>query len=1062
MSDEKFDQSELDKILKKIDEDIGENKTIDDLFASADGKPLKKWTMENIDKLIDGIEKNSDYERASEEFDFDKYEDDVDSMPEPAVKIEGIDNDIHSKDDLFNDMSDVYFSKDAEPVHRNTVEDVPMVFEDISSNSDNTKKKFVLNIDYSADSDTEESVQEFKQKEKTLPSDEMKDDVISFFEEAVRSDGKITGSGVSREDMALVEADEKELKRQREEFRELDEKQLKKIEDRSGEEFNRGDFIKVKDIFKKSKILSRRRQQRSDAKSEAMDNIREKYGDDVFSPQKSKMSSSDYEKLLKEDEDEKVLPENVRFDMEKGEHFSKKPQEPGLEKTKTVSDLKDEVRLSTSNAIDEKEMRTKHFGAQETQNEIKKTDIGDFNNLFEDGRDEVDKNQLTMEGFSEGESVEHVSEQQVENDLIFSSNERKKRFHLTNIPEDYDDTDSTYFSAEKGKYDDEQTIRLSDEDDTQNVSDALKSIFRIKKIKYLEEYTSKNEIPQVFKDLKDKSKSFVLSFLTLFALEIFAWILTSYPIAQQFTGSVAVASVINILVTVVLLVLAFYSCSQITQSGLKKLFSGHPDSSSMASAALVCTLIYSFVSFFNLNEVNVTIPIFTPIVIFILILFCVGEYIKQRTIIGNFKVLTKVGSGVLKSIEKIENNDDAQILARSYAGENPKVMYSCSAGFPGRFLFNSTANHPADKFIRTRLLFLFVLSIIISIVSAIVNKSAVALFATMTSCICICVPVSLILSNNISLRIVNRSLNKKNSCITGNNAIHDALKANAVIISASELFDMDKCNFHGMHEYGTIKVDDIVTYAAAMLTKSRGPLSHVFDKVIIGDSSNYLPEVENLLYEERLGLSGWIQGQKILVGNRNLLIHHGLEAPAKSDELAVAKGSKKVLYVAVDNHVAALLVVSYEPNEDIKKYLQNLNNNNKKIIVSTNDCNIDEDMLSLEFSIPRESFKIIGDFDGGISSEYTDVYKKIVSAKLIHDEVPLSYICCMSNAVSLASTKKLINFAQTIIMLLGLLVVLILSCAGNIMALGSGTVIIYHVVSTILLCSGVYVKYKFL
>ena len=95
-------------------------------------------------------------------------------------------------------MSDVYFSKDAEPVHRNTVEDVPMVFEDISSNSDNTKKKFVLNIDYSADSDIEESVQEFVQKENTSQSDEMKDDVISFFEEAVRSDGKITDSGVSR------------------------------------------------------------------------------------------------------------------------------------------------------------------------------------------------------------------------------------------------------------------------------------------------------------------------------------------------------------------------------------------------------------------------------------------------------------------------------------------------------------------------------------------------------------------------------------------------------------------------------------------------------------------------------------------------------------------------------------------------------------------------------------------------------------------------------------------------------------------------------------------------
>lgn len=1046
MEDERLDNNEqaLDEILKKIEDDMENNGSLEELFESAEGKPMKNWSMESIDELVDGIEKES---LSSQKDGFD----------EPFKASDDTIRDINSVDEnLFDEGSgDVYFSKESRPVHRNTIEEAPVEFEDISSQSEDFKKNFVLNIDYSADEEQEET--DHDTVEQPVVTDEDNDDVISFFEEAVRGDGNISDSDITGEDIAMIVADEKELKRQKEEFRELDEQQLEELSSRQEEQFDRGDYLKVKDIFKKSKILSKRRQQRADAKDVAMESVKETFGKDVFSFRKHKKSDEEFTELMDDREIEEE-PE-VKLDIQTGERVVVTKAEDGVDdKTKVVEAFDSNEEANSDDDME----KTRHFDLDDSS-EIKRTDIGDFNNAYaDDRRSDVDENQLTLQGYMDEDEVEQVSEEEVESDLLFSSNERKKRFKLTNIPEDYDDTDSMYFSKEKGKYDDEQLVELSDEDDARSFKDVFKSVIKNRKDNYLAEYSSKNEIPQVFKDLKDKRRSYVWSFLTLIVLELFSVLFTAYPIAQQFTNSVAAASVINIIITFIMLVLAFYACSQITQKGLRSILSRKTDSDAVLSLAIISTLIYSLVSFFNLNEVKVTIPIFTPIIIFILMLYCIAKFVEVATVIGNFKVLTKVGKDGLYSVEKIDNLDDAQILARSYAGKNPSVRFSCAADFPGRFLYNSTSNHPADKFAKTRFSVLMVLSIVISIVSAIVNKSAVALFATLTSCICVSVPVSLILSYDFSLKIVNKVLNKKNSCITGYNAIHDASHTDAVIVNAADLFDKERCNFHGMHEYGTIRVDDIVLYAAAMLTKSSGPLSHVFDKVIIGDKSELLPEVEDLLYEEKLGLSGWIQGQKILVGNRNLLVHYGLDAPAKSDELKVTKDGKRVLYVAVGEHVAAMLVVSYEPDSRMQKYLRDLNNNGIKIIVGTNDCNVDEDVLSLAFGIPRENFKMIGDFDGGISSEYSNMHKNVVSAKLIHDSSSESYLKCLSSAVLLGSTRKLINLVQSLMVLVGLLVVLILSCAGNIMALASGAVLLYHLITSLILCISVFVKYKYI
>ena len=1064
-------RASVDEMLNELEKMKDKHNNSDDNVPSDDGEQ-KVWSMADIDKLLDDGAPTEEVEG----FDFSKYDNYTDSAVDEAEK---------NIKDRKTSSGDIYFTRKTEPERINTVEDVTTEFEDVSSSSEENEP-FRLDIEYSDDenglpekaedivkseeeAEHEEEEVEFdfsqvieEEKTQTPVAEEKEEEIFNIdfgndFEDSSALDTANEDFEISQEDeetetlMKALEPDEKELKRRKEDFCELDEDELEKAnENSSDEELNHGDFLRIKDIFKKSKILSKRRELRAMAKTEAEESIKEKYGDDVFAPKKK--TSEELESLLKEDEktDEASQDVEVKFDMESGEHLF-------VPKAETVSQEETSAEDEAQN-----EERTQLFNIEENAQaeQPKKMDLSEFDGGYP-VEDEHPEGQMKFEGFVENENrAEQVSEEEVDSNLLFSSNERKRRFKLTNIPEDYDDVDTSYHSKEKGKYDEEEFVSLNDEDEANSVSDILKGMFRTKKEKTLDEYRSQNEIPQIFKELKDKRKSYLLSLVGLVILEIFSFIFNKFPLALQLTGSVAAASVINICVSLVILLLSFCVCSQIIQNGFRGIFKAKINRDSPISVALCLSVVASIASFFNLTEVNVSIPIYIPVVIFIMMLSCYAHFISFAGTIGNFKSITGIGRETIHCVQTIDNKEDADVVARISSKRNARIRYSSKVDFPGKFLFNSFSGHPADKFSGRMLFISLILSLVVALIGSIVSKSAIGFFVTLCGALCVCVPTAMIVATDLPLRRFNKKLNKENSCITGYNAVKEIGKTNSVIVKASDLFDAEKCNFHGMHEYQTVRVDDIVLYTAAMLTKAKGPLAHAFDKVIISGQEDMLPEVEDLFYEEKLGLSGWIHGQKILVGNRNLLINHNLEAPPKSDELSVTRDDKKVLYVAVDSQVAAMLVVSYAPNENAKDYLTKLNKNGVNIIVSTNDCNVDEDVLSLQFNIPRESFRVVGEYDGAILDPYLKSHKKTASAKIVHSGSSDSYLRCISDALILSSSQTMITLGQLISTLIGLIAVLVTSCIGGGAVLGAGVLMLYHLISVISVTAAVFIKSK--
>ena len=73
-------------------------------------------------------------------------------------------------------------------------------------------------------------------------------------------------------------------------------------------------------------------------------------------------------------------------------------------------------------------------------------------------------------------------------------------------------------------------------------------------------------------------------------------------------------------------------------------------------------------------------------------------------------------------------------------------------------------------------------------------------------------------------------------------------------------------------------LDYSIIDAAKILEMSGGPLSPLFSTIMQNDTG-FDPQVDTIVYEEDMGISGWVSGQRVLVGNRKLLELHGVKTP---------------------------------------------------------------------------------------------------------------------------------------------------------------------------------------
>ncbi len=603
-----------------------------------------------------------------------------------------------------------------------------------------------------------------------------------------------------------------------------------------------------------------------------------------------------------------------------------------------------------------------------------------------------EEEQMMLSGFGEEPETEKIDEDELRSELDKKRAEKKKKFVLLGGIGDDEPQEDENLSEEK-----------EDEPEEQHEEKKKRSE------KAPLEYEKPEQRGRVYNSLKNAASQFKTSVIGLCVLEgvslllllvpkILEWAAIDAPAFDRGGAGLAAANI-------VLLLASFYLAFPNILSGAKALANGRVTGGAVGGLTFILALVQTILSFFNKSPEGASGMFYCAAAIFALLMTAENSSRGTARVMQNFLFCTAKRKSGLYGIRAIESEKDAFEVGRALKMGNPDILYSGRVEFPADFIKNSEANSPADSCIKRSLIISSAVSVLLAVISGIITKDIFQAFGVLTGAFCLTSPCAIELALMIPLYLENRKLNAEGGMIAGYDAALECSEAVAASVDSADLFDRAACEMHGMKDFHTVRIDDVLLYAVAIVLKSGGPLTDVFNR-IIGGSTELLPPVRDMIYEDRLGLSATIYNQRVLLGNRNLLTHHNIEVPLKSEEDKVKRNGRKILYIAIDSQVAAMFVFNYAEDASLKDSINEMADNGFSLVVRTDDPNVTDELIAARFGIAQKDVKMTLSHGARIFSAYRDSVVDSAPAKVMHDGSARSYF------KSIAACDRLANFAS--------------------------------------------------
>ena len=292
-------------------------------------------------------------------------------------------------------------------------------------------------------------------------------------------------------------------------------------------------------------------------------------------------------------------------------------------------------------------------------------------------------------------------------------------------------------------------------------------------------------------------------------------------------------------------------------------------------------------------------------------------------------------------------------------------------------------------------------------------------------------------SVNLPISRLCKTARRAGAMVVGFEAVEQLGNVNAVLVDADEIFPRGTVVLGGIKTFGNrAGAESAIMAASALMKEVGGPLSGVFDQVI-SENEDALPEIEDITYEAGGGIIGRVDGRKIYIGDRSLLINHRIEVPAREEESQYSSGNKVVVYIAVDVEVAAMLVLTYSADRRRKNELQRLEDSGISVLIRTTDPNVTAQMVSRLFGIDAAS---VGILEGELGD---------TAQKLIEETIPRadgivatkgrveSMMSVVSACVEEKRTAGVVVAIQNTAVILGFVLVAFMACFGGLRQLSS-------------------------
>lgn len=476
-------------------------------------------------------------------------------------------------------------------------------------------------------------------------------------------------------------------------------------------------------------------------------------------------------------------------------------------------------------------------------------------------------------------------------------------------------------------------------------------------------------------------------------------------------------------------------------SGLSPLvhIKGNSDTAvAVAGAAGMVQIIVSFFCLGDLNGFHVNYYTVFPMLAF----FAnnVGKLYMVLRVKDNFKFVSSKGQ---KYASKIYNNESvAMQMMSGTAADRPIIAYQHKTEFPSNFLKISYAPDPSEDLASKLAPITTIASIIIAVMYGVVKLSfadALNAFALITA---VSVPVATLLSVNAPVRKLCKTLLSYGSMLSGYPSVKQFCDSTAIMIDANELFPAESISLEGIKTFEDYGIDESLLCGIAILKEAQNPIANAFDSVV-AETEETLPEVESVLYEDEIGLVGWIKSERILVGSRTLMEKYSVEVPNMEYEEKYTSQGRQVTYLSRAGRLVAMFVTRYTPDAQLKAEMQRAETNGISFLIRTTDYNVTNDLVAKLYDLFYRSIKVLPTGLGNVLREAEDTVEETSRSYLITNGKAASLARAVTGCVKIKHNISLSIIIQLIAVIFGLLVASTLSLYAGVQVMGSLEVLIY-------------------
>lgn len=510
-------------------------------------------------------------------------------------------------------------------------------------------------------------------------------------------------------------------------------------------------------------------------------------------------------------------------------------------------------------------------------------------------------------------------------------------------------------------------------------------------------------------------------------------------------------------VNVVIGLMACFVSYTVLAVGLKKLFTLKADSDTLAAVAAVLSIgsgiaLLTDTELVQLSVANVYI---SAAVIGLL----VNTFGKLLIVVRTERNFEYVSGGYSKyAVMHIDDEDVASKFTKGALTDFPSLTTSRKTEFVCDFIKNSYSADMTDSYCRYFVPIITLISLIVGVITAFLHPAEVNTATRMllyglscaagTYALCSCAGMMLV--TNIPLAKGSRKYMQQSAVMLGYSAVDKFADTNSILIDAVDLFPDGMVEIINIKPTKKTPIEDGIIYAASLCCQTESILRPTFYKMIKGKTEMLFP-VESYIYEDGLGLSGWIQNKRVLFGNRALMEAHSIDGlPTAEKEAQYIKDDTSLQYLSIGGSLAMIFVVKLKASVTIAKALKDCENQNLTVILRSVDSLLSITRIAELFGVAPNMFKLLpfrhhSDYDA-----CTSYIEKMSS--------PMIYSGHFSSlAMLLIGTKRLQKSAivgvaiQTLSAVLGVILAVVLALVGIFSEVLGATAIIAYIMVFVLI-----------